>query len=138
LVAQEPLTPIEPSPLANEDSTESTAAEASATQEPPLSQFRRHLAERTYNRHIWQTLRNQLMFFRQENRNLRERALDPLRVQLQIDAQGKVVGQEILQTSREPIFDELVLTTAPNLRLAPPDASLVREPPYVVVVQISP
>ena len=101
-----------------------------------LEQFRRQLAERTYNRQIWQEMRNQLMFFRQENRKLPKPA--PLRVRLKINPEGKVVGQELLDTSNVPAFDALVLRAAPLLELEPPDASLVREPPYVVVLRIAP
>ena len=81
-------------------------------------------------------MRNQLMFFRQENSNLPKPL--PLRVRLQINVEGKVIGQEILETSQVPEFDALVLKAAPLLELSPPDETLVREPPYVVVVQVAP
>ena len=52
--------------------------------------------------------------------------------------EGKVIGQEILETSQVPEFDALVLKAAPLLELSPPDETLVREPPYVVVVRVAP
>ncbi len=61
-------------------------------------------------------MRNQLMFFRQENSDLPKPL--PLRVRLQIDVEGKVIGQEILETSQVPEFDALVLKAAPLLELS--------------------
>ena len=51
---------------------------------------------------------------------------------------GESTSFEILETSQVPEFDALVLKTAPLLELPPPDETLVREPPYVVVVQVAP
>jgi hypothetical protein len=113
-----------------------TKSVGSSGNQNQLEQFRRKIAERSYNRQIWQAMRNQLMFFRQENSDLPKPL--PLRVRLQIDVEGKVIGQEILETSQVPEFDALVLKAAPLLELSPPDETLVREPPYVVVVQVAP
>ena len=113
-----------------------TKSVGSSGNQNQLEQFRRKIAERSYNRQIWQAMRNQLMFFRQENRDLPKPL--PLRVRLQINVEGKVIGQEILETSQVPEFDVLVLKAAPLLELSPPDETLVREPPYVVVVQVAP
>ncbi len=113
-----------------------TKSVGSSGNQNQLEQFRRKIAERSYNRQIWQAMRNQLMFFRQENSDLPKPL--PLRVRLQINVEGKVIGQEILETSQVPEFDALVLKAAPLLELSPPDETLVREPPYVVVVQVAP
>ena len=113
-----------------------TKSVGSSGNQNQLEQFRHKIAERSYNRQIWQAMRNQLMFFRQENSDLPKPL--PLRVRLQIDVEGKVIGQEILETSQVPEFDALVLKTAPLLELPPPDETLVREPPYMVVVQVAP
>ncbi len=113
-----------------------TKSVGSSGNQNQLEQFRRKIAERSYNRQIWQAMRNQLMFFRQENSDLPKPL--PLRVRLQINVEGKVIGQEILETSQVPEFDALVLEAAPLLELSPPDETLVREPPYVVVVQVAP
>ena len=113
-----------------------TKSVGSSGNQNQLEQFRRKIAERSYNRQIWQAMRNQLMFFRQENSDLPKPL--PLRVRLQINVEGKVIGQEILETSQVPEFDALVLKSAPLLELSPPDETLVREPPYVVVVQVAP
>jgi outer membrane biosynthesis protein TonB len=113
-----------------------TKSVGSSGNQNQLEQFRRKIAERSYNRQIWQAMRNQLMFFRQENSDLPKPL--PLRVRLQINVEGKVIGQKILETSQVPEFDELVLKTAPLLELSPPDETLVRKPPYVVVVQVAP
>lgn len=113
-----------------------TKSVGSSGNQNQLELFRRKIAERSYNRQIWQAMRNQLMFFRQENSDLPKPL--PLRVRLQINVEGKVIGQEILETSQVPEFDTLVLKTAPLLELSPPDETLVREPPYVVVVQVAP
>jgi len=113
-----------------------TKSVGSSGNQNQLEQFSRKIAERSYNRQIWQAMRNQLMFFRQENSDLPKPL--PLRVRLQINVEGKVIGQEILETSQVPEFDALVLKAAPLLELSPPDETLVREPPYVVVVQVAP
>ena len=113
-----------------------TKSVGSSGNQNQLEQFRRKIAERSYNRQIWQAMRNQLMFFRQENSDLPKPL--PLRVRLQINVEGKVIGQEILETSQVPEFDALVLKAAPLLELSPPDETLVREPPYVVVVRVAP
>ena len=113
-----------------------TKSVGSSGNQNQLEQFRRKIAERSYNRQIWQAMRNQLMFFRQENSDLPKPL--PLRVRLQINVEGKVIGQEILETSQVPEFDALVLKAAPLRELSPPDETLVREPPYVVVVQVAP
>ena len=113
-----------------------TKSVGSSGNQNQLEQFRRKIAERSYNRQIWQAMRNHLMFFRQENSDLPKPL--PLRVRLQINVEGKVIGQEILETSQVPEFDALVLKAAPLLELSPPDETLVREPPYVVVVQVAP
>ena len=120
------------------DSAENSTTKSvgSSGNQNQLEQFRRKIAERSYNRQIWQAMRNQLMFFRQENSDLPKPL--PLRVRLQINVEGKVIGQEILETSQVPEFDALVLKSAPLLELSPPDEILVREPPYVVVVQVAP
>lgn len=113
-----------------------TKSVGSSGNQNQLEQFRRKIAERSYNRQIWQAMRNHLMFFRQENSDLPKPL--PLRVRLQINVEGKVIGQEILETSQVPEFDALVLKAAPLLELSPPDETLVREPPYVVVVRVAP
>ena len=113
-----------------------TKSVGSSGNQNQLEQFRHKIAERSYNRQIWQAMRSQLMFFRQENSDLPKPM--PLRIRLQISVEGKVIGQEILKTSQVPEFDALVLKTAPLLELSPPDETLVREPPYVVVVQVAP
>ena len=120
------------------DSAENSTTKSvgSSGNQNQLEQFRRKIAERSYNRQIWQAMRNRLMFFRQENSDLPKPL--PLRVRLQINVEGKVIGQEILETSQVPEFDALVLKSAPLLELSPPDEILVREPPYVVVVQVAP
>ena len=113
-----------------------TKSVGSSGNQNQLEQFRRKIAERSYNRQIWQAMRNQLMFFRQENSDLPKPL--PLRVRLQINVEGKVIGQEILETSQVPEFDALVLKAAPLLELSPPDETLVREPPDGVVAQVAP
>ena len=129
--------PSRPLVVRNDSAKNSTTKSVgSSGNQIQLEQFRHKIAERSYNRQIWQAMRSQLMFFRQENSDLPKPM--PLRIRLRISVKGKVIGQEILETSQVPEFDALVLKTAPLLELSPPDETLVREPPYVVVVQVAP
>ena len=103
----------------------------------PLEQLKFKIAQRRYNKLIWNKIKKDLMFFRQKNH---KQSLNNLktRVRLQIDQYGKVVERRLIEPSGSQKFDEIILDSVDLLKLPPPMDLLILHPPYVVTILIQP
>ena len=103
----------------------------------PLEQLKFKIAQRRYNKLIWNKIKKDLMFFRQKNHKQSLKNLKT-RLRLQIDQFGKVVERRLLEPSGSQKFDEIILDSVDLLKLPPPMDLLVRHPPYVVTILVQP
>ena len=103
----------------------------------PMEQLKFKIAQRRYNKLIWNKIKKELMFFRQKNHKQPLKNLKT-RVRLQIDPFGKVVERRLLEPSGSQKFDEIILDSVDLLRLPPPMDLLIHRPPYVVTILIQP
>ena len=103
----------------------------------PLEELQFKIAQRRYNKLIWKTIKKDLMFFRQKNRNRSIKNLKA-RLRLQIDKFGKVIERRLLTASGSENFDHSILNSVDLLKLPPPMELLIRHPPYVVTILIQP
>ncbi|MBC8258216.1 MAG: hypothetical protein H8E38_04300 [SAR324 cluster bacterium] len=111
--------------------------------EPPrqtltaMEQLKFKFAQRRYNRLIGSKIKKDLMFFRQKKLKQSLKNLKT-RLRLQIDQFGKVIERRLLETSGSHKFDKIILDSVDLLKLPPPTALLIRNPPYVVTILIQP
>ena len=103
----------------------------------PLEQLKFKIAQRRYNKLIWNKIKKDLMFFRQKNHKQSLKNLKT-RVRLQIDQYGKVVERRLVEPSGSQKFDEIILDSVDLLKLPPPMDLLIHHPPYVVTILIQP
>ena len=103
----------------------------------PLEQLKFKIAQRRYNKLIWNKIKKDLMFFRQKTHKQSLKNLKT-RVRLQIDQYGKVVERRLLEPSGSQKFDEIILDSVDLLKLPPPMDLLIHHPPYVVTILIQP
>jgi len=103
----------------------------------PLEQLKFKIAQRRYNKLIWNKIKKDLMFFRQKNHKQSLKNLKT-RVRLQIDQYGKVVERRLIEPSGSQKFDEIILDSVDLLKLPPPMDLLIHHPPYVVTILIQP
>ena len=103
----------------------------------PMEQLKFKIAQRRYNKLIWNKIKKNLMFFRQKNH---KQSLNNLktRIQLYIDQFGKIVERRLLEPSDSQKFDEIILDSVDLLKLPPPMDLLIQHPPYVVIILIQP
>ena len=103
----------------------------------PLEQLKFKIAQRRYNKLIWNKIKKDLMFFRQKNHKQSLKNLKT-RVRLQIDQYGKVVERRLIEPSGSQKFDKIILDSVDLLKLPPPMDLLIHHPPYVVTILIQP
>ena len=103
----------------------------------PLEQFKLKIAQRRYNKLIWNKIKKDLMFFRQKNHKQSLKNIKT-RLRLQIDQFGKIIERRLIEPSGSQKFDEIILDSVDMLILPPPMDLLIRHPPYVVTILIQP